>query len=111
MPNTFNYNLNEVAFALIETGEKQIEGRLFKNSFTKIKKDDVIIFKNKDNFLKVRVVKTARYNTFKEMLINEQILRVTPLSKSLNESVSIYRKFYSEKDELKYGVLAITIEK
>ena len=110
MSKTFKYSINEIALSLIESGMKKVEGRLFKNTFTKIKKGDTIIFFNKDRNIKVSVFNIKKYNSFSDMLINEGICRTTPLSDSLKNSLSIYRKYYSYEDELTYGVLAITIK-
>ena len=111
MSNTFKYCVNETALSLIESGEKKVEGRLFKNTFIKLKKGDKIIFFNKEKNIKVSILDLTRYTNFRSMLLTEGISRVTPLSNNLETSLSIYRKYYSKYDELRYGVLAITIER
>ena len=111
MSKTFKYSVNEIALSLIESGAKKIEGRLYKNTFINLKIGDKIIFFKKGKNIMVTVTNLTRYKNFKSMLLKEGISRVTPLSNSLETSLSIYNKFYSKEDELKYGVLAITIEK
>ena len=44
------------------------------------------------------------------MLEIENFKDITPLSESIEDSIKIYRKCYSQKAEEKYGVLAIKIE-
>ena len=106
----FRYSVKEPSFSLIRDGIKKIEGRLFKNTFCQINPGHYIIFYNrKDNF-KVRVNVIKNYNNFRDMLVSEGIKLVTPLSNSLNESISIYRRLYSIEDEKKYGVIAIHVE-
>lgn len=111
MSKTFKYSVNEIALSLIESGAKKIEGRLYKNTFINLKIGDKIIFFKKGKNIMVTVTNLTRYKNFKSMLLKEGISRVTPLSNSLETSLSIYNNFYSKEDELKYGVLAITIEK
>jgi ASC-1-like (ASCH) protein len=111
MDKTIKYRVNLKALSLIDSSKKVVEGRLCKNSFLKLKKGDKLIFYNESKYTIVLIEKIQKYDTFKNMLINEGIKRVTPLSNSLEESISIYRNFYSIEDELKYGVLAITLKK
>ena len=49
----FNYTIKEPSFTLIKNGTKKIEGRLFKNSFRKIKRNDLIVFSNNNRIIKL----------------------------------------------------------
>lgn len=106
---SFRYSINKVAFNLILENKKLVEGRLFKNSFKKIKVNDTICFFN--NQLKkeiiIKVTYLNNYLSFKKMLESESINRVTPLAKNLDDALDIYKKFYTKKDEERFGVLAI----
>jgi len=107
----YRYHLKDPAFSLIKKGTKKIEGRLYKNTFKNINSGDTICFFNnvkKDSYL-VNVINIKKYNSFRNMLISEGIKNVTPLSKSLEESISIYRNYYSLEDEIKFGVIAIEL--
>ena len=110
----YRYHLREPAFSLIKEGKKIFEGRLFKNTFKNIRPNDVLCFynnqrKTEDSYL-IQVLNTYKYETFSLMLISKGIKNVTPLSKSLNDSINIYRKYYSQEDEKKYGVIAIKLK-
>lgn len=105
-----NYHLKSVAFQLIKTKKKIIEGRLNKSSFQKIQINDVINFINMNQNIYVKVLDIKNYPTFRKMLETENFKDITPLSESIEDSIKIYRNCYSEKAEEKYGVLAIKIE-
>ena len=104
-----NYYLKNTAFHLIKEGKKTIEGRLNKNSFQKIKINDIINFKNKNDNIYVQVIDIKKYSSFLDMLKTEDIKKITPLSNSIGESLNIYRNCYSKTAEEKYGVLAIKL--
>ena len=106
----FNYTIKEPSFTLIKNGIKKVEGRLFKNTFCNIKSNDVILFRNNNRYIKTQVVKVTYYKNFYEMLLNEGIKNVTPLSDNINDSLSIYRKIYRQDNENKYGVIAIHLK-
>ena len=107
----FRYSVKEPSFSLIKNGLKKIEGRLYKNTFCEINNGDLINFYNKKNNFTIKVIKVTKYKNFKDMLVDNGINIVTPLSKSLDESLSIYRNIYTVKDEEKYGVIAIELDK
>ncbi|ALV62542.1 ProFAR isomerase-like protein [Thermococcus sp. 2319x1] len=99
--------LQEEYLKLIKEGKKKIEGRLYDEKRRQIKPGDVIVFEGR---LKVRVKALRVYPSFKEMLEKEGLDRVLPNVKSIDEGVETYRKFYSEEEERKYGVVAIEVE-
>ena len=80
---------------------------MFKNSFKKIKPNDIIIFRNNKRILKTKVEKINKYDSFYSMLISEDISKVTPLAKNIEESLRIYNSIYNINDEDNYGVIAI----
>ena len=106
----YQYHLKSVAFQLIKTKKKIIEGRLNKSSFQKIQINDIIIFINMNQNIFVKVLDIKHYTTFRKMLETENFKDVTPLSESIEDSLKIYRNCYSKKAEEKYGIIAIKIE-
>lgn len=104
------YHLKHLPFELIKSGQKTIEGRLNKNSFKKIKVDDIINFINQNQEIFVKVIDIKEYSSFLEMLKSEDINKVTPLSNSIEDSLKIYRNCYNQVNENKYGVLALKIK-
>ena len=107
----FRYSLREPSFSLVKNGIKTIEGRLFKNTFKKINKDDIINFYNyKKESIMTKVINIRKYNNFNIMIQTENLKLLNPLSKSTEESLNIYNKIYKCEDEIKYGVIALEIE-
>ena len=99
--------LQEEYLRAIAEGRKRIEGRLYDEKRQAIKPGDEIVFENK----LVCVVKDLRvYPSFREMLEREGIENVLPGVESIEEGVRVYRRFYSEEKERKYGVVAIEVE-
>jgi len=104
---TWRMGLQEEYLKAIAAGKKRIEGRLYDEKRQAIKPGDEIIFENK----LMCVVKDVRiYSSFKEMLEKEGLENVLPGVKSIEEGVKVYRRFYSEEKEKKYGVAAIEVE-
>jgi len=99
--------LQEEYLKLIKEGKKKIEGRLYDEKRRQIKPGDIINFEGR---LKVKVKALRVYSSFREMLEKEGLERVLPNVKSIDEGVQVYRKFYSEEEEKKYGVVAIEVE-
>ncbi|AEC51880.1 hypothetical protein PNA2_0964 [Pyrococcus sp. NA2] len=100
--------LQEEYIELIKSGKKKIEGRLYDEKRRQIKPGDIIIFEG--GKLKVKVKAIRVYKSFKEMLEKEGIENVLPGVKDVEEGVKVYRQFYDEEREKKYGVVAIEIE-
>jgi len=99
--------LQEEYLKAIAEGKKKVEGRLYDEKRQAIKPGDEIVFENK----LVCVVKDLRvYSSFREMLEKEGLENVLPGVKSIEEGVKVYRRFYSEEKERKYGVVAIEVE-
>jgi len=99
-------SLQVIYFDAIKNGAKTIEGRLTKPKYTRIKPGDILIL---NNALHVRVSKIRRYPSFTKMLVSEGVQHTTPNAHSLEEGTHAYRQLYSEKEELKYGVIAMHI--
>ncbi|USG99487.1 ASCH domain-containing protein [Thermococcus argininiproducens] len=99
--------LQEEYLRLIKEGKKKIEGRLYDEKRRQVKPGDTIIFEGK---LRVKVKALRVYPSFREMLSEEGVENVLPGVKTIEEGVQIYRQFYTEEEEKKYGVVAIEIE-
>ncbi|NPA47145.1 MAG: ASCH domain-containing protein [Thermococci archaeon] len=99
--------LQEEYLKAIAEGRKRIEGRLYDEKRQGIRPGDEIVFENR----LVCVVKDVRvYPSFREMLEREGLDNVLPGVESVDEGVRVYRRFYSEEKERKYGVVAIEVE-
>jgi ASC-1-like (ASCH) protein len=109
----YKYHLREPGFSDIINGNKKIEGRLNKNTFSKIKSNDQILFTNNElvnpRSVIVNVIKVMNYDSFTTMINAEELDLIRPNAKSIDDALQIYRKYYSFDNEKKYGVLAIYI--
>lgn len=93
-------------FALIKTGQRIIEPRLYDATHKSIKVGDLMVFVCTDQELVAKVVGLLRFGSFKELFNaypterfgkNEQVL------------LSDMKRFYSNDQELAHGVVGIKI--
>lgn len=96
-------------FNLVKSGQKTIEGRLKKDKFVTIKPNDnwVVFNHDKSEHFFIRVNEVISYNSFEEYLSQEGLKRTLPNVRSIEEGVEIYRQYYSEEQEMTYGIIAI----
>ncbi len=108
MQNKYKLKLSvqEPYLSFIKSGKKTVEGRLAKEKYLKLQKDDLI----KINDLEVKVVKVTKYPSFRTLILSEGIEKVIPNARNLEEAVDVYYKFYSKDDEKLYGVVGISIK-
>lgn len=114
-------------FSFIESGTKTVEGKLCKSWITSLQVSDRIIWFD-DTVDTVEDILANRnttpikscattvtglkfYASFADMLSCEGLENVLPGISSIADGVMVYRKFYSEADEIKNGVMAIHITK
>lgn len=109
---TYIYHLKEEPFYLIESGKKTVEMRLYDEKRQLLKIGDYIIFKNKNDeskMIKTKILKLHRFKSFNELYknINHVILGYSNNEKADPNDM---KKYYSQEDEDKYGVVGIEIE-
>jgi ASC-1-like (ASCH) protein len=106
--------LNDVPFYGIKSGKQTIEGRLLDNKRSLIKIGDIIRFQRRifnEDFFDAKVIDISKYSSFKKMFLELGPKPFDISSKSsVEDFVSAYRKFYSEKEENNLGVVGIHIE-
>lgn len=103
-------NVQEPWFSHIKSGKKKVEGRLNKSWVSTLQKIDRIIWADADSQFSTIVEDLKHYGSFKEMLEKEGIQNVLPGIDTIEDGVQIYRKFYSEADEKKFGVIGIHLK-
>lgn len=104
-----NIHKKEPYHSMVINGLKTVEGRLNKGKFAEIEIGDVLMMRPENK--RFRVVGKRRYKTFKEMLEAEGIKNVLPDKNNIEEAAKVYKKFYKESEENKYGALAIRIKR
>ena len=109
----YKKTVSEPWFSLIKLGIKTVEGRLAKGEFAQMKVDDIIEFSNDsfgfDRKFQVKITKINKFKTFESYLRGKKLSKCLPGIDNLTDGVRIYRQFYSEEDEKKFGILAITV--
>lgn len=106
-------HLSDEPFEWIKEGKKVIEVRLFDEKRRKIEIGDIIVFKRLENereTIKVRVKGLLRFRRFRDLfeLLPKHLFGHEGLS--TEEQIERIRKYYSEEEEKKYGVLGIWFE-
>ena len=102
----YNLQVQNQWLKLIAAGYKTVEGRLRKDKFNDLKVGDVIVF---NKIFKKKVTSIRYYKTFYAYLLAEGLSRTLPGVESIREAIDVYRALYSIEDEIKYGVIAITL--
>ena len=105
--NIYTITVKEPWFSFIKEGKKKIEGRLNRGLFQKINKNDIVIWMNRDQKVKVRITDKRVYKNFREMIEKEGLDKVLPSIKTIDDGVNVYRQYFSETDEINNGVVAI----
>lgn len=106
----YQISVRDPWFTYISDGSKQVEGRLDKGLFSKLKIGDNVSWVNGNSLVKTRITNITKYPSFHDMISTEGLNRVLPNIKSIDNGINIYRQFYTESDEKRLGVLAITLQ-
>jgi len=106
---TITTNIQEPYTSFVVDGQKTVEGRLNRGKFAAFEVGDVM--EMNDERTPFEVIAKTVYSTFREMLEAEGIANVLPDTFTLDRGVDVYRKFYSEEEEKKFGVVALRIRR
>ena len=88
------YIQKESTFNYLSSGDKKIEGRLYKGIFKKIKENDIIEFCFQNRKLLAKIIKIHKYDDFYSFLISEELKYVLPGVKNIDEGIKIYNNYY-----------------
>jgi ASC-1-like (ASCH) protein len=111
---TYHNHRVEPYFSYVKNGQKTIEGRLRKEWYRFLKPGDHIIVHrqdDEDDTVEVVVKDVRPYSSIREMLEREPLKRLLPDVDTVEEGLTIYRKFYTEEQEREYGALAVEVER
>ncbi len=103
--------LATVPYSKIASGKKVIESRLFDEKRQQISIGDTIEFSENDkpeNVVQATVTDLSRYKTFKELFADHEPSLFGEESRDF--LLSQIKQFYSDEDELKYGVIGIRLQ-
>ena len=105
--------LNPSPFAMIKSGEKTIELRLFDEKRQKIKPGDTIVFTNNatGETLKASVKKLYRFENFRQLYAALPLLQCGYTEEDVCQAKpSDMEAYYSVDQQEKYGVVGIAID-
>lgn len=105
--------LKEIYFNMIKSGEKIYEIRLNDEKRRMIGVGDVIVFKKEPDLtesLQTIVEDLIYFDTFSEMINTLPLDKIGFAGDSKQNVEDVYHSFYSELEELKYGVVAIKVK-
>lgn len=110
---TYHNHRAEPYFTFLKNGQKTIEGRIKKGWYRFVKPGDHIIVYNEEETESVEVlVKGVRaYASIREMLEQEPFKKLLPDVETIEQGVEVYKRFYTDEQQQKFGVVAIEIEK
>ncbi|XWV25583.1 protein of hypothetical protein function DUF437 [Tupanvirus deep ocean] len=93
-------------------GKKIWEGRLYRDDWTNVRVGDIIIFKYDNNNKNFKVVVTdLKYFIDFGEAFNTLGMGLVPVEGiSVEDVVTFYKKYYSEADTIKYGVVAVGVK-
>lgn len=101
----------EPYYSQLASCRKTVEGRLNKEDWAEVKPGQKIEFfcaETNESFI-CEVVQVQHYKTFAE-LFQDVGQKLLPDVEKVEDAVAVYRKIYSQDDEIKYGVLGIVVK-
>lgn len=107
---TYEIGVKGIWYEYIKNKKKLIEGRLNKGKFKVMNVGNYLLINNNESKTVAKITSKREYESFSDMLKSEGLDVVLPGIKSINDGVDIYREFYTEGAEKKYGVVAFGIK-
>lgn len=107
-----NMKLNPVSFAMIRSGYKTIEIRLFDKKRQQIEIGDTIVFTNTktNETLYTTVTKLHRFNTFNELYKSLPLFKCGYTTENVDKATPAdMEQYYSKEEQKKYGVVGIEL--
>lgn len=107
-------HLDSDIFEIVKNGTKTVEVRLYDEKRRKLKVGDTLVFlKRPDDIeqIKTKITNLEVYKNFKELIKHYEMKELYLESYTKEMFLEELKRFYTEEDQEKYGVLAITFEK
>lgn len=100
--------IKKIPLLQIENKTKTIEGRLLRNRFKQLKKNQIITFSNKNISKKIicKIDKIDIFDNFKLMCQNVNLKKLTPHLSSITETLHLYQNIY-KRNWNQYKVISI----
>ena len=110
--NKIHMNLTPSPFAMIKSGQKTVELRLFDEKRQQIKVGDTIVFTNTatGEALSKTVVKLHRFDSFDELYRSLDLLQCGYTPENVAQAQpSDMLQYYSAQEQAQYGVVGIEL--
>ncbi|MBR5797979.1 MAG: ASCH domain-containing protein [Clostridia bacterium] len=111
--NKIHMNLTPAPFAMIKSGQKTIELRLFDEKRQHIRVGDEIVFTNTESgeTLAKTVAKLHRFDSFEELYRALPLLKCGYTAEDVHAAhPSDMEQYYSVEEQQKYGVVGIELK-
>lgn len=95
----------------LQSGVKQVEGRLKKGDFAELQAGDQVTWFDGDKRVPTRIVCIREYPSFLSYLSGEGVSNVLPGVDTIEKGLEIYYQYFTEQDRSMYPVLAIQVER
>lgn len=112
LPQIHKSGLKEKWFNFIKSGQKTIEGRLNRGTFSRVNVGDIVEFtkSGSDEMVRVKVIDIKKYKSFEDMFVSSNNINAAlPGVDSPTAAVEIYHKIYTEDMIRQHGVVAAHI--
>jgi ASC-1-like (ASCH) protein len=115
-PKIYKKHISEPWFSLLAVGCKTVEGRLHHEDWEKMQKGDIIDWYNLDftpiidREFRTIITRKTNYQNFNSYLHNEEMQKVLPSIKNIEDGLKIYYLYYKPEDEKKFGVVALQLK-
>ena len=109
-----NFRLDSDIFDIIKNGTKDVEIRLNDEKRQKLHIGDKLVFLKRPELkekIEAYVVGLDYYKDFNEVIDAYSMERIFKAGTSKEELEKIYKRFYSDEETEKYGVVAICFKK
>ena len=110
----FRKHISEPWFSLIMICSKTVEGRLNQGDWAEMREGDQIDWVNEDFGLKREfrtvIVSKNVYPSFESYLQAEGLHKTLPSIEKIEDGLKIYRFYYKQEEEKKYGVVALELK-
>ncbi len=112
----YKKHLSEPWFSLLAVGCKTVEGRLHHEDWEKMKEGDIIVWYNLDftpiidREFQTIITRKTTYHNFNIYLHREELQKVLPSIKNIEDGLKIYYMYYTPEDEKKFGVVALQLK-
>ena len=107
-------HLDNDVFEIVKKGSKDVEVRINDEKRRKLKVGDTLVFLKRpldDEEIRAKVVGLDYYDNFNELVKHYEMKRLYLESYTKEMWIKEMERFYTEEDQVKYGVVAISFRK